>query len=71
MTKKRSSKIVSVKMEFFFLKNGHSKIIWSSQFFSVPQTRRQVSAYVKAMSHMISCRECSESDCVESLDVNR
>ena len=37
-----SSEILSIEMEIF-RKKGHSKI-WTVTFFSVPQTRRQVSA---------------------------
>ena len=42
MTKKISSEISVGKMEILFLKS-HSKI-WAAKLFSVPQTRRQVSA---------------------------
>jgi len=43
MTKKKSSEILSVKIDIFSWKNLIQKS-WSAKFFSVPQTRRQVYA---------------------------
>jgi len=50
MTKKRSSEILAVKTEIFSEKNVIQKS-WSANKFSVPQTRRQVSATVTTPSN--------------------